>query len=281
MTNHNSIKGFIFNIKIVSNNRNSEEALPEVFKDLHEKKIRKKVSLDREIAIRTLFTTDSSVGKILYGKFASAIDLSDSEWLNIVNMEVQEYTVPSELKPKLRENEFVLVPNAHRLFFQIRSKENISHQQLHKFLVKGIKDVLNSDEDVEVIVEKDKEGVKVIEDALTVEWLNVKISKTNNDTNEDAAEWLDEQLGEMNVSNFNAKFVAKDKSLGLNTESKLIKGSLDLSVSNGEVEARIVDSDGQSRTVKTSDYVKRYGVFFQNEDSRISEIVNLIMRLFR
>jgi len=274
------VSGFILNLKLLSESRKGEESLIDILKKIKNRKIRRPISSDREVAIRTAFTTKVGKNEVLYGKFVSAIDLSDTDWLNLSNMEKEHYPVPKNLRAKIRENEFILIEKAHRLFLFNSSNDNLTHKQIQTFLLSAIKDVIKEDEDIEVITEKDSEGVKQIMDASYVEWIDIQISRSNNDNNEDAAEWLEAELDEMNVTKFNGKFITKDSD-GINLSSKILKGALELSNSNGEIKARISDENGKSKVIKTAEYEKKFQLPITGEETKIFDVVTYVMDLFR
>lgn len=275
------IAGFILNIKILSEEREGEDILAGLIKKIKSAKIRKPISTDRELAIMTAFTT--KVGQqenIVYGKLVSAIDLQNEEWLNLENMESTKYAVPKNLRAKIRQAEYVLIPKAHRLFLISQAKSGISQKQVKKFLEQAIPDVLKEGEDVQIFIEKDKEGIKQITEASFVEWLEITVSKTNNDNSKDAADWVDKEIENMNVNELGI-FVNARGEEGINVDNKLLQGALELSSSNGEAKARIIDKGGQSKMVRTSDYEKKFALFADDLDSKVVAIVDFVLGLFR
>jgi hypothetical protein len=275
------ISGYILNIKLVSNERKTEDILIEAFEKLKRRKIKKKVSSDREAAIRTIFNSEVEGNKVAYGKISSAIDLGNDVWLNENNMEAENFNgVPEYMKAKLRDTEYILIPKAHRLFLK-QSKDYVTPRQVVKFLNEALSDVIKTDEDIEIFIQKDKEGLTQILEANVVTKLHLEITKTNQDLTKDFAEYLDYSMGDGNIETISTTYIPRDKAEGLNIGTPIIKGSLDLVAGNGKATATIIDETGKSRIVKTDEYEKKYTVSLANEDSIITDIYNFIMRLWR
>ena len=272
--------GYILNLKVISTERQGEQILNDLFKEIHRRKIVVKVSSDREIAIRTCVPRIDGRVTTISGNFVSAINLQGMNWLNQDNLEIVETPqVAANLKAGSRDVQYILVQKAHRVFIESKLISNVGHLQIVKFLQIALKQVLRPDENIEIFVEKDNEAIIEIMEASKIEWLTIKISRSNNDTNDESKQQVEDFMDAIGAREFDTKYVAKDKEIGLDiSQSPIVRGSLELASSNGYAEARIKDGN-RSRKLKTNQYEKKYIVEYTQD--KVKSVIDFVMSKFR
>lgn len=274
-------KGYVFNIKLTSPDRLGENVIGDLLLNIFESKIIKPVTSDREILIRTAYAKEVSETKLVFGSFASGIDLTNSVALNLNQPELDiNNPIATNLRVKVLSNEFVYVYRAHRLFFIKKSKDSIPKTQIEKFLNDSLNHVIQEDERIEVIIEKDERSIEQIFNAQKIEWIDIQLTRSNNDTNEDSAAWLENELDSARSNKISLK-ASSDDPAGVNSASRLINGALNLVPSNGRARAKVIDQGGYKDKIDTEKFVREFTSNYIDESDRLYAAARLIMSLFR
>ncbi len=253
----------ILNIKLISSTRSGEEAYTQLIKAIFENTIIKPTSRGKSVVLRTLFPTEFFGNKFYYGKISRFTKLENSDWLNLDTKEIEQPEIDPNLFPNLQETEYIFIPQAHR--FILRKSPNFSILNAENFFKLAVPEVIDFHEDFSVSIEQSSDIFDQIYQAEKVERLFIEISYTNSDNiDDDAADWMDDYLKSSNTNKAAFEFTG-DKNEGLNIETKLIKGALELAVQNGEVEATLIE-DNRKTYIKTKDHPKDVKSKASNED---------------
>ncbi|GAB3990437.1 hypothetical protein GCM10028807_17600 [Spirosoma daeguense] len=255
----------LLNIKLISNRRKGESAYREIFRDIFSGTITEHIGRGKRAFLRTMFPEVVDGKEFYYGKITRFTDLENNVWVSTVTREDITMNLEKGLYPNKQETEYVFIPQAHRLALKLSSDFTAKNAQ--DFFVKAINKVVSSDEDYSVIIQQSKDIFEEIYKADKVEKLLINVSYTNADEiGDDAADWLDSQLKQSNISEANLAFESgKDETLNL--ETKLIKGGLKLAVENGEVEARVKDRRGKTRRIVTKEHPEKNKAIATAENS--------------
>ena len=272
-------KFYVLNVKLRSNERSGTDAYLDIFQDIYRHKTMGNLRGVRSVILRTQFKTEVEGEKILYGKIGRFTKLESDEWLNVQNLEKEHVELPAGLFPNLNETDYYWIPQAHR--FIIRKKSGgPTVSNAVSFLNDAIKKHISATEQFEVAVETSRDEVEKIFNSQ-VRRLEIEISYTNQDTNEETAKFIDDQLKTGNVGKYKM-IVTPDQNENLSFDSKILKGALELAKSNGKAIASIRDGEKKSyRTVKTSDHPEEFVVVSPNQDLVLFGIFRKIMDRFR
>jgi hypothetical protein len=279
------VHGYIFNIKLNSDKRDTETSISEIFDKVFESKVRQTVTKDRVafLRLRAKHATAAGVGfdssYYVSGRITTVINIDADAWFNMDNFEPDKVEIPQNMKANMRESRFVLVPSAHRLFLESNS-DGVARTIALKFLFNALNSVVDTDEEVEVIIETERESFENIINANTVKKLELTVSKVNGDTTEDDIQWMDEQI---NASNARKILVSVEAPKGEGIEistSKILNGMVGLASQNGHAKAHIVDEEGNRSVVNTNDYQKRFSIFHE-KDMFIHKAADFVIGLYR
>lgn len=271
-------------MKIISENRKAEEVLENLFLKIKAEKIRVKVTSDRTGLIRAIFKHEVDGVKALRGVLSTCIDLGEDDWLNLEKLERAEYHVPDNLKARLVENDFVIIPNAHRMFFALNKGagvKNISINQVIAFLSGALSQVLEADELPDINVHTDRETFMQIMQSSVVENLFVSVTRTNDDNNKEAKEAYDNLMKRVRTRKIETKLEAEDPVIGLDTSDGFIVGALEMAEDNGFAKSKLLDPEGKRRVVSTREYPRKFKLLGTEPGMDVNNVVRFIMQTFR
>ncbi|WP_308601091.1 DUF4747 family protein [uncultured Dysgonomonas sp.] len=270
----------IVNIKLLSNQRGGDEAYKDIINQIHSKKISVPVKGGKHAILRTLFSDVYSYKNentdILYGKFSKFTVIDGKDWINLETMDVENVDIPANKFPNLAESDYIFIPSAHR--FIIVKNTNINVGAVETFLQDAIKQVINSDEDFEVIIEQSEDIFEEIRNAEIVSKLLIQISYSNADTGDDAYEFMDAQLKSAQIGRMSLD-VTPDHNKNIKTDNKLISGALEVAKSNGYAKATI-KNNGVRKKIETKQHPKIIPLKSQ-ETLFKKTIFDTVMNLFR
>jgi hypothetical protein len=270
----------LVNLKLLSNTRSGDNVYKEIISKINKNKISVPVRGGKNAILRTLFSDqyifNNDNYEILYGKFSKFTIIDGKDWINLDTMDVENVEVPENKFPNLVETDYVFIPDAHR--FIIVTTQSVNIGAVETFMKFAIKEVINSDEDFEVVVEQSEDIFEEIRQAEEIHKLLIRISYTNADTGSDAFDFMDQQLKESKIGRLSME-ISPDHNKNINTESTLISGALQVAQSNGFAEAT-VKINGQRKTIDTKLHPRR--IPLQSEETNFKKkIFDTVMNLFR
>lgn len=274
------IRYYLINIKLRSNLRTGPDAYVSLFEELKKKKVVKKTEGDKAMIIRTMHRHNVGNDFMLTGLLTKFTFVEGRDWVNTDNFEIEQPKVPKNVFPNPKEVMYYFVPLAHR--FVLKTSSAFSPNIVVKFLKSALKEVISTDEQIEVNLEQDTDVYDKIFRASEIKKLIIEISYTNADPTEGALEFMDTELRESQIGK--AKFIFSSDQNGniIVGDNRLVKGAIELSQENGSVEATIVDSeDNKRKHVKTSLHPKMGRVEAQIEDNLLPALYNQIKEKYR
>lgn len=282
--NQSSEKNFsiqIINIKLMSNNRQGDEAYKKIVSQIKSQKIHIPVyGENQHMILRTQFSTLVRVGEqdieVLYGKISKYVIIDGDDWINLSNMEVENVDLPANLFPNLKETSYFFIPCAHRFAFV--KDQGISANYVHKFLSNAVNMVIETDEQSEVIIEQSEDIFERIINAESIKKLLINISYSNADTGDEAYEFMDSQIRESEMRRLKLE-ATPNQNGDIKTSSLLIKGALKVAQSNGYVQATIVENNTRIK-IDTKTHPRILHTKCE-EVSLLGYVVNQIMNIFR
>ncbi len=276
---------YIINVKL-RNNFNSKDASPNdyanLFKRMFDKKIHAQSSYGKHCIIKTLVPHRED-GTLLYysGTLAQFTYIKNEKWLNLNSLDLdEEFKVPEGLFPDAVFTEYLFIPAAHRFIFRTASSISISPYPVKDFLEKALEEASKKDEYIHVDVEKDTASIKAIINAREIKKLIIDINYSNFDNVEDYQEFMEEDMKASNTSRMKIEATQKpDISIDVN-KSIILKGAMETSVSNGETIAKVINQNGQTETIRTSEYPLREFVL-STLTSFNEKVYEKVMAIFR
>ena len=266
----------VFNIKLISEKRSGADAYIDILKKLHNDNISINTYGDKFTEIRTLRSNHG--GRIFTGSIINYTVLDPENWYNKRENKKQSYFVDENLYPNAKDCVYYFIPEAHRFCYIYT--QGITPNQIENFLKEGLNKVVDEGEEIKVSIEVSQDIIDRILTADFLTRLEVQVSYSNNDLTEDYAELIDNDLRSTHVNEIS--IVAKsNKSTPLDLQkSKILKGYIQLSKSNGYAKATIRDSNNKKKTIDTKEHPLELTVEASTEDPSQS-VLGKIMSLFR
>lgn len=271
----------IVNIKLMSNNRQGDEAYKNIVSQIKNQKIHIPIyGENQHMILRTQFSTFARVGEenieVIYGKISKYVIIDSDDWINLSSMEVENVDLPTNLFPNLKETNYFFIPRAHRFAFV--KDQGISANNVHKFLSNAVAQVIKNDEQSEVIIEQSEDIFDRIINAESVKKLLISISYSNADTGDEAYEFMDSQIRESEMKRLKLE-ATPNQNGDIKTGSLLIKGALKVAQSNGYVQATIIENNTKIK-IDTKTHPRILNTRCE-EVNLLGYVANQIMNIFR
>lgn len=264
----------IFNFVLTPVENQHPERYSQLLRQIWENRIEIKTYSDRFTQIKTLygFGTD-----LIHGEFVNYVKLNpDLPAYNKETGELENMAYDPSIGPNAKLANYYFIPSAHRLV--VHSPMKFSENHILTFLENAFPQVVAEGEAVIVNIEKSREAIERIMNADQVVKLYIRISYSNNDNNDYWAELINEQLQRSHVNEAITTYKPESRGNITIEDSSLIKGQLDLSLSNGNVEASIIEN-GKPGKVNTLLHPRVEHVTYI--DDLATSIRNRILRIFR
>lgn len=243
-----------------------------VLSRIHGDKIKVKTFSDRQ----TFITSFDQIGNYYHGVLSNAVFVDpESKSINKETYEISGSKVNPDEGLGLKQWEFWFYPKYHRLAFNSQN----SQSQIFKFFDKAFLEVLGSEDDYAIYVEKDRQAIDRIMNSKCIKKLIVDISYSNNSNYEDWKALMDTDFHEGSVRKAHFEFWGTiSKPLDV-LKTKFMKASLGISKSNGSAKAVLQGDGGRTEYVDTKDHPKVSPVSYTNNleemlEREISDISN-------
>lgn len=276
---------YILNVKLRKSN-SKKDLMPEdyirIFRKVFRQKIHTESSPNKHCIFKFMFE-EKEEKKVQYmsGTFAQFTYIHNEKWFNLNSLDIdEEFSIPDGLFPDAKITDFVFIPAAHRFCYKVSSEFNVNPYPIKKFLETALDQVTGKNEFVQVDVESDRGSLERIFSARVIKKLFIDITYSNTDVGDDLKKFVEDDIRASNTSRLKIEATQKpDTSIDIN-QSKILKGAIESSVSNGETEAKIINENDKTETIKTSKFPRRefvYGVA-----SRFNQLVyEKIIKIFR
>lgn len=270
----------MINVKLMSDDRSGDAAYTDIIKKINQKKVSIPIRGDRHMILRTQFENVVEVnGKnwnVLYGSISTYTVIDGKDWINLENMEVESVDLPRNTFPNLKESDFFFVPGAHRFAFVVKSGFNAN--AVEKFLKDAISQVVDEGEDFSVTKEQDESDFEQIFQADIVKKLEIDVSYSNQDTGNEAMEFMDEQIKAAHMKRMKIEGTP-DNTGNIDVNVKILKGAIGLAQHYGKVTASII-KNGVSSKIVTDWHPKTVAIKCKETLLR-KNIVTQVVNLFR
>ncbi len=264
-----NIKVKIINIVLYPEEMQKMQNYIDIFQSIYENKITICTYGDRYTRIRSFYP--STNGELIHGSFANSIFFDPKD--KALDSKTNEI-IPADADPNkglgLKTWDYFFFPKYHRLVFL--EKEG-SESQILKFLEAAFNNFMDSD-NYQINTEKDSEIIDRIVNAQALTKLKVVVSYSNNDNLKGWKAMIDKELRKSNSKTAILDLSATKKSPIDVTQSDMIGGFVQLSASNGFVEASEIDENGKINNIKTIDHPMIRNI--QYVDDPIPQMENLV-----
>ena len=201
---------------------------------------------------------------LIYGSLINYTKLNEEGWFNEETEEIEDVNINPNLNPNSKEWEYFFLPQAHRLA--------IFEDALNKVTDK------NKGENVKVNIVATEDAIEKIFNAVQLTNLEIKVSYTNNDNNDEWEAIIDEQMKESEVSVVSTKVSGTKKKPIKLKKKTFLGGMLKLSRENGYAKATAY-FDGKRDVINTKEHPLIDEVRYENEDSLLDKIKSRILSL--
>ena len=232
------------------------------------------------MVLKSLKETECSITparktKVLTGRIVRYTRIDGKDWFDLNTMDKAENVdIPSNVFPNLKETDYFFLPEAHRLVFV--NNNGFSQNTVRSFFETLLKQILPGEDKFEVNIITDAVVVERILNASEIRRLMVRLSYSNADEHEAAADVLDRLLRGANVNRFTSEMVGD-----IVPSSEMVKAYLELSSNNGFAEASVKEQ-GETRfkRVRTTDYPQVVNIT-SDESSLILKIALYVINRWR
>ena len=257
ITKHRRIQ--IINIKL----RPKESHLPQRYVELIDSIFSQKISIntysDKYTRIQSLYGKKTD---IIYGELVNFTKLNpDLPSYDTESNELKMVEFDTKIGPNAKTCEYFFVPKHHKFVLIHNSK--ISINQIVKFLEKSTKEVLKENEGIDITIEKSSESIERIINSQA-QYIKVSLSYSNNANNDVWAAALDEEYRNNGVKAVEAIYKSDKNKLIDISKTQSIKGNIELSQSNGYVEANVMEND-KIIHINTNDHPRIEKISFIND----------------
>ncbi|OHD09595.1 MAG: hypothetical protein A2Y41_04730 [Spirochaetes bacterium GWB1_36_13] len=271
-------KYYVLNIKLDSEFRKGPEAYIEIMNKLYKEKVLINIRNNKQVSIRRILDFKFDDYVYITGKIFKCTKLENNDWIDIQKLESIDMEIPENIYPNFEENDFFFIPNAHRLCIPKNGKVSITATR--DFFLKALNQVVNDKEAVSVFIEQSQDIYEKILNAKYINNLLIKLTPTNDDINDEAVEFMDQQIKEMQAGEVNIKVKPNSKGK-LSLSSSVLNGCLGLAKSNGEVTANIINQNDKKEKIITQDHPKELEVSSKKEEKIEISIFKKVMNTFR
>ena len=239
---------YVINAKLQSEKQNQERL--EVYTNIIDSltKVRRfvKVSKNEAVTMYPPFKREENNTVYYYGSIGKGVyfDSSEIRVLKESGLVLEANEVNRLIEPVTTD--YIYIPSIHR--FGLLKKENsVTPNDFFKFLSAELPNVIDKEDKIEVLYERNDSVIREIFDAQVVYEINYEISYTNNDALQSQGELLDELLKRGNVGKLKVDAKTDHSQEGLNlNEVSFLGGGLELARNNGTINsARILSQDGR------------------------------------
>lgn len=211
-----------------------------------------------------------------FGTLVQTTDINNRKWFNKVKKAIDpNFRVPDEYGANASVTEYIFFPQIHRFVYKTTTKDFIDPYSVRRYLLDAMPAALNNQYVIHVDVVTSNSPLRMILEAQFIRNLDIKINYSNNDFDSDLQKFVEEDLKAGKVDS--VEIIAKHKqgnSIDLEG-SKILRGALESSLENGEASARIIDSNGKIRSVKTKNYPEKIQIETNSdENSKVQDVFN-------
>ncbi|MGN5953205.1 DUF4747 family protein [Sphingobacterium lactis] len=274
---------YIFNIKIQSK-KTGDERTKEYLNIIKKLSVSKKpypITKNEAVMMYGLLGySEKEIPEYVYGRIARGTYIEGDE-VNVLDGDkvVKKPNQKGLMMPI--QADFIFIPKIHRLGLE-KVVGGPSPFNVYDFLYDRLTELLDEEDILSVVLEKDEKIIEEIYNAKALFGLKYKISYTNDDLTPTFGKELDHQLKAGNVGSLIVSAKADNKDEGLNLdESVILKGGLELAERNGEIQSAQIKRPDSNQIVSISNASKPKVVDekYDEEGNKWQQWYNIIKRI--
>lgn len=268
------------NVKLLPNNGYQDYIV--FFQQLQKMDYAVNVRADRYIA---LFDLESLFdGRVWRGRLVEYTSLDPNGFIDLETKEsINKPYEDENIGANQKKGYFYFIPEAHRLAILKNSEININTVKKYideagsrLFLEQQVYSI-----QVYTYIEKTKDILEVLRSAYSVTYLKAKLTYTNKDHTSGFEKLFDEKLRESGATEVEMELKTEKKESLSFTDESLATSIVEISQSNGEIEARVIEEEGDKvKRFNTEEYPREKSIKYTLE-TLSSVIYNEIMSIFR
>lgn len=262
----NSIELTFYNVVLQPVNHQHPHRYKEVFEKILNNKISFNTYSDKYTQMYSIMEWDG----MLYGELVNYTRLTSKDWYNSATDKVEDHEeIDPALHPNAKKWDFFFLPATHTL--GVTSKASV--KQILKFFSYAFNNinVKEDDEEIQFNVISRKELIEQILEANDLTSLEINVSYSNNDSNSDWEEAIDNSLKESDVSNAKIKINATKRNPLKLIKDSILGGFLQLSRRNGNASATVIE-DGKRKVISTESKPQTSTIMYQDEPEKLDNI---------
>lgn len=247
-------KFYVINIKLRKQGKKfaSEEDYKNLLLEVYKRKVHMASSPGKHCIFKIMVSHEGYIS----GKLVQFTFIDGKKWVDLDRLEDDgvEVDLPKNHYPDPVETEFIFVPEAHRLAFKTTSSINISPKPVRLFLESALNNVKNELDFIQTNIEVTRESIEKIFQAHQVDKVSLNLNYSNFDFGDEIENFIDEDLRNTSTEDLKMEFKSVRKD-GLNlANSKLLKGFMKLTKSNGSISATVKDINGKRQIIKSENH---------------------------
>lgn len=276
-----TIEYFILNFKVLPAVIDTKNYYGDLLQRLFNSKI--VITYKNDFIYRITKLDRVSNGDFYYGVISKFVSFEDIEWVQNFSEEQIDYEIPSNVTGRKASYEFVFIPSKHRFAFikKGRIDQNVKRRGAP---LKAIAEILETGFNILLEPENKSCIVNIHQTSQIFEEiyqsdilsLNLTISYSNPDIGEDSEKYMDDLLRESNIGK--ASMTLKPDDTGhMNTNTKFIRGLIDLARENGKIKAKISNDEGV-KTINTIEHPEVRQVSTESSGEIEFKLLNLVAK---
>ncbi|MDI7191485.1 MULTISPECIES: DUF4747 family protein [Leptospira] len=220
-----------------------------------------------------------SEGTLISGRLSRFTKIEHENWLDTNQNKAIEMKLKKGVYPNHYETEYIFIPEAHRAIF--KKNRSLTIKSIQKYAESLFEKIFPEENHFSISIEKSADYITEILEARSIFNLEFKITPSNLDIQEEASQFMDEELHKGNIGRIQGRMEGKGGGSINGKDSKLVNGILGAAKSNGQVSAKIEDSEGKIKKIKTEDYPRKFTLkYLESQDENLS-ILKQILSIFR
>lgn len=267
------------NVKLLPNNGIGDYIT--FFQNLLAKDYAVNIRYERDIAMINLDFVGND--RILRGYMVEYTNLDPDGFINLETKEsIGKPYNDDNIGANNKRTYFYFIPEAHRLVILKNSDININ--AIKKYIEDAGNRLFietNSRSKVHVHIEKTKDVLEALRSVYSVTYLKAKLSYTNKDHTSGFEALFDQRLRESGATEIEMELKTEKKESLSFSEDSLATSIVEISQGNGEIEARIIEEQGDKPKIfNTEEYPLQKRIKYTLE-SLTQVIYNEVMSIFR
>ena len=273
----------ILNIKL--RQPDAKESTPAQYADLIVRlnTIRPKIKLSTTLgAVPRRFIRDR-VGntEVIVGFITKYTIIENGKWIDLNDPEGEgkDVPIPGNTAANSRDTLFYFVPANHRMAL-VQRKGSLSPQNAKLFLEGAFKNILSKGQYVDIDIAPSTRQYQKIVDSKLISRIEINLTYSNNDLNDEFTELLDEELKKSNTNQLKLIATAeKGERLDLQ-QSSFLQGALGLARDNGEVTATETGPTGRRTTIRPSTAPQRETIVSEQPSDLLRDVSATLLNLY-